>query len=72
MFGLYSNWGPAADLPDVGNVLEDDTVGGVSGTFVDVAANKVQTGQQWGEDGTESTGTLDVTGDDGLFFLKRG
>ncbi len=71
MFGIYSNFGPATDQPDVGNVLDDDTVGGSAGTFADVSVSDVRDGTFWGEDGTESEGTLAVTGIVGIFFLMR-
>jgi hypothetical protein len=48
---------PTPDFPDVGNVLDDDTVNGVPGTFVNVAEAVVKLGEQWGEDGTEFTGS---------------
>ena len=73
MFGMFANWGPAADLPDLGNVLDDDTAGGDAGTFVNISTNKVQDGEFWGEDGTEHEGSLEVTGEAlGIFFLRRG
>lgn len=71
MLGVFSNWGPANDLPDVGNVLDDDTVGGAAGTFVDASIGDVRDGTFWGEDGTESEGTLEVTGEVSIFFLRR-
>ena len=72
MLGQYSNWGPGTDQPDVGNVLDTDTVGGVTGTFENVATGDVRDGTFWGTDGTQYEGTLEVTGDTGIFFLKRG
>jgi hypothetical protein len=75
MFGMFSNWGPATDYPDVGNVLSYDTVDGAQGTFINIAANLVSLGETWGEDGTQFTGTgTEVGGDEGdcgLFFLQR-
>lgn len=70
MLDIFSNMGPATDLPDVGNTLNDDTVGGSAGTYEAAATNKVETGEQYGEGGTEHTGTLDVT-DSSIFFLRR-
>lgn len=58
-----------ADLPDVGNVLEDDTVDDTTGTFINIVTGYVSLGETWGEDGTEFTGT--VTGGHGLFFITR-
>lgn len=72
MFRIFSNWGPEGDFPDVGNVLNDDTTGGETGTYEAAAQNKVKSGEQYGAGGTEFTGSLSVTGDTGLFFLKRG
>ena len=71
MFVIYSNFGPATDQPDVGNVLNDDTVGGSAGTFENVATADVRDGTFWGEDGTESEGSLAVTGTTSIFFLRR-
>lgn len=71
MQGMFYNWGPAADLPDVGNVLNDDTVGGDAGTFVNVSTGDVRDGTFWGEDGTAHEGSLEVTGTVGIFFLRR-
>lgn len=70
MFDIFSNFGPASDLPDVGNVLDDDTVGGAAGTFQNVNEADVATGTSWGEDGTEFTGTGEV-GIGSIFFLQR-
>ena len=72
MIVMYANWGPGADLPDVGNVLDDDTVGGEAGTFANVSTNDVRDGTFWGEDGTGHEGSLEVTGGPvGIFFLRR-
>lgn len=49
-----------ADFPDVGNVLDDDTVNGEAGTFTNVSEDDVRAGISWGDDGTEFTGTLSV------------
>jgi hypothetical protein len=70
MIVMYANWGPGGDLPAVGNVLDDTTVGYESGTFANIATNKVEDGEFWGEDGTEFEGTLEV-GETGIFFLCR-
>ncbi len=72
MFRMFTNWGPASDLPDVANVLNDDTVGGSAGTFVNIAEANVSLGEQWGEAGTEFTGSGSVLGTDSIFFLRRG
>jgi len=48
---------PTPDFPDVGNVLDDDTVDGSAGTFQNIALDKVLTPNQWGDGGTEFTGT---------------
>jgi len=71
MLQMYSNFGPASDLPAVGNVLDDDTVGGEAGTFENVSTNDVRDGTFWGEDGTEHEGSLAVTGEDSIFFIRR-
>jgi hypothetical protein len=72
MFGMYSNWGPAGDFADVGNVLTDDTTGGETGTFANISTNDVRDGEFWGKDGTEFEGSLEVTGEpEGIFFLRR-
>ena len=71
MFGMFYNWGPAGDFADVGNVLDDDTTGGDAGTFENVATADVRDGTFWGEDGTEHEGSLVVTGEVGIFFLRR-
>ncbi len=71
MFGMFSNWGPAGDFSDVGNTLNDDTTGGEAGTFANIATNKVKDGEFWGEDGTEFEGSLEVTGEPSIFFLRR-
>jgi len=52
--GLSPN--PTADLPDVGNVTEDDTVGGVAGTYHEATEAEVQQGVTFGAD-EELTGT---------------
>lgn len=71
MTGMFSNWGPGGDRPDVGNVLDDDTVAGIAGTFANVATGDVRDGTFWGEDDTEYEGSLEVTGTVGIFFLLR-
>jgi hypothetical protein len=71
MFGIMSNMGPLGDFPDVGNTLDDDTTGGDAGTFANIATGDVRDGEFWGEDGTEFEGSLEVTGDVGIFFLRR-
>jgi len=72
MFGnQFSNWGPAGDFPDVGNTLSDDTTNGSAGTYVGPDAGDVRSGTQYGAGGTEFTGTLAVTGEEGIFFLDR-
>lgn len=53
-----SNFGPSSDLPAESNVLDDDTVGGEAGTFVNIDESLVASGEEWGDDGTEFTGTL--------------
>ena len=71
MFGIYTNFGPGGDLPAVGNVLNDDTVGGEAGTFANASTGDVRDGTFWGEDGTEYEGSLAVTGEVSIFFLRR-
>lgn len=71
MLDIFSNMGPSTDQPDVGNVLSDDTVGGSAGTFENVSTSDVRDGTFWGEGGTESEGSLTVTGEVGIFFLRR-
>jgi len=71
MFGMFSNWGPAGDFPDVGNTLDDDTTGGDAGTFTNVATGDVRDGTFWGEDNTEFEGSLEVSGVTSIFFLQR-
>lgn len=46
------------DFPDVGNVTDDDTVNGVTGTFAVPAEADVESGVQYGADGTEFEGEL--------------
>jgi hypothetical protein len=71
MFGIMSNFGPVGgDFPDVGNTLNDDTTDEVAGTYEAVAEEFVSSGQTYGEDGTEFTGTGTVY-EAGLFFLRR-
>lgn len=48
------------DFPDVGNVITDDTVDGVTGTFAVPAAGDVQQNVQYGTGGTDITGTFVV------------
>lgn len=72
MFGLYSNFGPGtSDIPDIGNVLNDDTSNGSAGTFANVSTGDVRDGEFYGEDGTEFEGSLEVTGEVSIFFLRR-
>lgn len=71
MFDIFANFGPAADQPEVSNVLDDDTVGGAAGTFENVATDDVSEGVQWGAGGTEFTGTGDPLGVGSIFFLRR-
>jgi hypothetical protein len=54
---LCSLYVAGADFPDVGNVLNDDTVNGSPGTFANVSPEYVLFGQTWGADGAEFTGT---------------
>ncbi len=51
--GLLAN----PDLPLIGNVTDDDTLLGVTGTYEEANASDVRTGTKYGEDGTEFTGT---------------
>jgi hypothetical protein len=71
MFGMFSNWGPIGDFADVGNVIDDDTTGGEAGTYAEIEVAKVQAGEQYGEDGTEHTGELAVTGAIHIFWHGR-
>jgi len=47
----------SGDYPDVGNVVVGDTTNGSAGTFAPAVANTVKKGTQYGENGTEFTGT---------------
>lgn len=47
-----------SDVPAIGNVTADDTARGVTGTFVVPAEADVESGVQYGADGTEFTGTF--------------
>ena len=67
---MYSNFGPAGDFSDVGNTLDDDTTNSEAGTYTAVGVGDVATGVQYGEDGTEFTGTGEV-GASSIFFLRR-
>lgn len=49
---------PLPDFPTAGNVHNDDTVDGVTGTLTLPAAEDVENGVQYGAGGTEFTGTL--------------
>lgn len=71
MFGMMANWGPGGDRPDVGNVLNDDTVAGNAGTYVAASTGDVRKDTTYGAGGTEHTGSLEVTGEVSLFFLRR-
>jgi len=72
MFGVYVNWGPVAgDFPDVGNTLVGDTTNGSAGTYEPALVADVELAVQYGEDGTEFTGELEVTDAGGIFFLRR-
>jgi len=71
MFRIFSNWGPAGDFPDVGNVLDDDTTNGSAGTYEAATESDVSLGVTYGEDGTEFTGSGTELGEDSLFFLRR-
>ncbi len=72
MFGIFVNWGPVSDFPDVGNVLDDDTVGGEAGTYEAAGEADVSLGVTYGEDGTEFTGSGSELGTESIFFLRRG
>ena len=63
--------GPAVDTPEVTNTLDDDTTGGVAGTYEAALVADVESGVQYGAGGTEFTGTLVVTGTPDIFFLQR-
>jgi len=63
--------GPASDLPAVGDVLDTTTVGGEAGTYTPASVGDVRDGTFYGEDGTEYEGTLEVTGEVSVFFLRR-
>jgi len=52
----------AADLPDVENVLDTDTVGGSPGLWASAPEENVEKDYDYGVDGTGSTGTLEVGG----------
>lgn len=60
--------GGSSDFPDIGNVLNDDTVNGLAGTFVPPDPSRLAYGYQCGENGVEITGTMltvpDVPTDD--------
>lgn len=49
------------DFPDVGNVLDDDTVNGLPGTYEAALEADHKLDIKYGEDGTEFTGTLVTT-----------
>jgi len=71
MFGsMFTNFGAAGDFPDRSNVLVDDTVNGLAGLFQNIAEGYVKAGEQWGNGGTEFTGTAELSGQT-LFFLNR-
>lgn len=53
---------PLIDTPVVGNVTEDDTVRGATGTYHEAAASEVQNGVQFGAGGTEYTGSYTGSG----------
>ena len=59
------------DYPAVGNVTEDDTVDGATGTYHEATAAEVQSGVQFGAGGTEYTGTL-TGGGGGRPELRQG
>ncbi len=70
MFDIGSNFGPASDLPTVGNTLNDDTTGGNAGTYEAAGVADVSLGVTYGEDGTEFTGSgVDLGAS--IFFLRR-
>lgn len=71
MFDIFSNWGGAGDFPERENVLVDDTTNGLAGLFQNISAGYVASGEQWGGNGTEFTGTGEVSGTTGIFFLRR-
>lgn len=50
------------DFPAVGNVTEDDTTDGATGTYHEATEAEVQSGVQFGAGGTEYTGTLSSGG----------
>jgi len=70
MFGIYANFGASGDFPARENVLVDDTVQGLAGLFENIAEGYVSSGESWGANGTEFTGTGEVSGGS-LFFLQR-
>ena len=60
-----------ADFPDVGNVTEDDTVGGVAGTYHEATEAEVQNGVTFGAD-EELTGTYVGGGGSGRPEIRGG
>jgi hypothetical protein len=64
---LDADAGPiTADCPAAGNVTEDDTTNGVTGTYHEAAEAEVENGVQFGADGTEYTGTLSAASGGGV------
>lgn len=57
---------PQADFPAVGNVTEDDTVDGATGTFAVPTEAQVESGVGFGAGGTEFEGTLSAGGGGGV------
>ncbi len=49
-------------VPRAGRVIEGEPVDTTVGTYTQITAPDVREGEQWGEDGTEYTGTLVVSG----------
>lgn len=60
--GAVQHADPTVDYPDVGNVHEDDTVGGSAGTLTLPTEAQVEKDVQFGAGGTEFTGTLEASG----------
>lgn len=60
---------PLPDFPSAGNVQNDDTVDGVTGTLTVPAVTDVKSGVAYGAGGTEFTGTLAAGGGGGARII---
>jgi hypothetical protein len=62
---------PQPDFPAAGNVTEDDTVDGATGTFAVPTEAQVESGVGFGAGGTEFTGTFEGGGGASPVFGDR-